>query len=84
MAAGGLTEGKYSVSETTVKGSELESLRYEHPFVESNPTAKDAYMVLLADYVTTEDGTGLVHTAPDTGSRTIFPGRSTISRCIRP
>jgi len=68
-AAGDLAEGKFSLGEKTVKGSELEGLRYVHPFVEKNPTDKDAYMVILAEYVTTEDGTGLVHTAP--------PGRST-------
>jgi len=66
-AAGGLKEGQYSVSEKAVKGSELEGLRYLHPFVEKNPTDKDAFMVILADYVTTEDGTGLVHIAPGHG-----------------
>jgi len=50
-----------------VRGSDLEGLRYRHPFVEKNPTDKDAYMVILADYVTIEDGTGLVHTAPGHG-----------------
>ncbi len=49
------------------KGKELEMLRYQHPFVENNPTDKDAYMVICAEYVTTEDGTGLVHTAPGHG-----------------
>ncbi|MEA3225660.1 MAG: isoleucine--tRNA ligase, partial [Planctomycetota bacterium] len=75
VAAGNLAEGQYRVSETTVKGSELEGLRYEHPFVESNPTDKDAYMVLLADYVTTEDGTGLVHTAPGHGVEDYMSGQ---------
>ncbi len=75
IAAGNLTEGQFSVSETTVKGSELEGLRYEHPFVESNPTDKDAYLVLPADYVTTEDGTGLVHTAPGHGVEDYMTGQ---------
>jgi isoleucyl-tRNA synthetase len=75
VAAGGLSEGRYSVSETTVKGSELECLRYEHPFVDSNPTDKDAYMVLLANYVTTADGTGLVHTAPGHGADDYMSGQ---------
>ncbi|KPK39049.1 MAG: isoleucine--tRNA ligase, partial [Phycisphaerae bacterium SG8_4] len=75
VAAGSLAEDKYSVSETTVKGSELEHLRYEHPFVESNPTDKDAYMVLIADYVTTADGTGLVHTAPGHGVEDYMSGQ---------
>lgn len=45
----------------TVKGADLENIEYTHPFVER--TSK----VLLADYVTTTDGTGLVHTAPGHG-----------------
>jgi isoleucyl-tRNA synthetase len=69
IAAGGLKEGQYSISETKVRGSKLEGLRYLHPFVEKNPTDKDAYKVILADYVTTEDGTGLVHTAPGSGQK---------------
>lgn len=34
------------------------------PFVEAD---KKAYFVTLADYVTAEDGTGIVHTAPAFG-----------------
>ncbi|MHC4645675.1 MAG: isoleucine--tRNA ligase [Planctomycetota bacterium] len=67
VAAGGLKEGDYRVGEKKVKGGELEGLRYRHPFVESNPTDKDAYKVICAEYVTTEDGTGLVHIAPGHG-----------------
>ena len=74
-AAGGLVEGIYSLGEKTVKGSELEGLRYMHPFVEKNPTDKDAFMVILAEYVTTEDGTGLVHTAPGHGVEDYMSGQ---------
>ena len=74
-AAGDLAEGKFSLGEKTVKGSELEGLRYVHPFVEKNPTDKDAYMVILAEYVTTEDGTGLVHTAPGHGVEDYMSGQ---------
>ena len=35
--------------------------------MKKNPTGKDAYMVIPAEYVTTADGTGLVHTAPGHG-----------------
>jgi len=49
------------------KGKHLEGLHYIHPFVENNPTDKAAYMVIMAEYVTTEDGTGLVHIAPGHG-----------------
>jgi len=67
IAAGKLKEGQYTISEKKVKGSELEGLRYLHPFVKKNPTEKDAYMLIGAEYVTTEDGTGLVHIAPGHG-----------------
>ncbi len=76
IAAGDLKEGQYSICEKTVKGSELEGLRYEHPFIAKNPTAKDAYMIILAEYVTTEDGTGLVHTAPGHGVEDYLSGRA--------
>jgi len=75
MKAAGLQEGQYSVSEKSVRGIELEGLRYEHPFVENNPTDKDAFMVILADYVTTADGTGLVHTAPGHGLEDYMSGQ---------
>ncbi len=66
VKAAGLEQGEYTVSEA-VKGSELEGLRYGHPFVEENPTEKDAYMVICAEFVSTEDGTGIVHIAPGHG-----------------
>ncbi len=75
VAAAGLGEGQYTVSKKSIKGKNLEGLRYEHPFVENNPTDKDAYMVILADYVTTEDGTGLVHTAPGHGLEDYISGQ---------
>jgi isoleucyl-tRNA synthetase len=75
IAAGGLEDGRYSVSETAVTGAELAALRYKHPFVSTNPTDKDAYMLIEAEYVTTEDGTGLVHTAPGHGVEDYVSGQ---------
>ena len=54
------------------KGADLEELRYEQllPY-EANTPAKaggDPFRVLLGDFVTTEDGTGIVHTAPAFGA----------------
>ncbi|MDD5457795.1 MAG: isoleucine--tRNA ligase [Phycisphaerae bacterium] len=72
--AAGLEEGQYTVSKT-VKGAELEKLRYEHPFVKKNPTDKDAHFVILAEYVSTEDGTGLVHIAPGHGVEDYMAGQ---------
>ncbi len=73
--AGGLAEGQYALGQTKVRGDALEGLRYRHPFVAGNPTDKDAYRVILADYVTTEDGTGLVHTAPGHGMEDYMSGQ---------
>ena len=73
-AAAGLAEGTYSTG-PLVKGRELEGLRYSHPLVENNPTEKDAYMVICADYVTIEDGSGLVHIAPGHGVEDYLAGQ---------
>jgi isoleucyl-tRNA synthetase len=75
VEAGKLKKKQYRVCKKKVKGSELEGLRYLHPFVEKNPTDKDAYMVILAEYVTTADGTGLVHTAPGHGLEDFVSGQ---------
>ena len=50
----------------TFKGSELEHTKYARPFdfIEIN----DSHYVVLADYVTVEDGTGLVHQSPAFGA----------------
>ena len=54
------------------KGSQLEGCRYEQllPY-EANTAEKaegDPFRVLVGDFVTTEDGTGIVHTAPAFGA----------------
>ncbi len=50
------------------KGSELEGIRYEQLMPYQQPETGDAFKVLLADFVTTEDGTGIVHIAPSFGA----------------
>lgn len=57
---------------TRFKGSTIEGCRYEQllPY-EANSAAQsggDPFRVLLGDFVTTEDGTGIVHTAPAFGA----------------
>jgi isoleucyl-tRNA synthetase len=56
---------EYEVIEE-MKGKDLEFVEYEQlmPFVNVD---KKAFYVTCADYVTTEDGTGIVHTAPAFG-----------------
>lgn len=55
-------------------GRDLEYMEYEQmmPFVR---TDKKAFYVTVADYVTTEDGTGIVHTAPAFGEDDYNTGR---------
>ena len=51
----------------TVKGGDLVGLRYEQLFDYLEVDAENAFQVLAADFVSTEDGTGIVHTAPAYG-----------------
>ncbi|HEX7181271.1 MAG TPA: isoleucine--tRNA ligase [Thermoanaerobaculia bacterium] len=55
------------------RGGDLEGLRYErlYPFFEPDVPGR----VVLGDYVTTTDGTGLVHTAPPFGEDDYQTGR---------
>ncbi|MAB70885.1 MAG: isoleucine--tRNA ligase [Planctomycetaceae bacterium] len=50
-------------------GAELLGLEYRHPFIERTGR------ILEADYVTLEDGTGLVHTAPGHGQEDYRTGQ---------
>ncbi|MBL7799929.1 MAG: isoleucine--tRNA ligase [Chitinophagales bacterium] len=54
--------------EKIVKGAELEGIRYEQLLPYAQPTDGDAFRVILGDFVTTTDGTGIVHIAPSFGS----------------
>ncbi len=49
-------------------GKQLEGLRYEQLLPFAQPQDGDAFKVLIGDFVTTEDGTGIVHIAPSFGS----------------
>ncbi len=58
-------EKEYEILEE-LKGKDLEYIEYEQliPFIKVNDKA---FFVTLGDYVTTEDGTGIVHSAPAFG-----------------
>ncbi len=72
----------------TVKGDKLVGQRYRHPFVDlargesaGSAAFKDApkqavFTVVPAEYVTLEDGTGLVHTAPGHGTEDYATGKA--------
>ncbi len=50
------------------KGSDLDRIRYEQLLPYAQPEEGDAFRVLLGDFVTTSDGTGIVHLAPSYGA----------------
>ena len=52
---------------TTVKGSELEGIEYEQLMPYVTPK-QPGFRIIIGDFVTTEDGTGVVHTAPTFGA----------------
>ncbi len=60
-------EGTYTVEPRIYKGTELEGIRYEQLMPWVKPDG-DAFRVILGDYVTTVDGTGIVHIAPTFGA----------------
>ena len=68
-----LGAGNYEVMDE-MKGKELEYVEYEQlmPFIKPD---KKAFFVTCADYVTIEDGTGIVHTAPAFGEDDYNTGR---------
>ncbi len=51
------------------KGRELEGIEFRHPFLDLRVPA------VLADYVTLDQGTGVVHTAPGHGAEDFYTGQ---------
>ncbi len=49
-------------------GSEFEFVEYEQLLPYAQPEEGDAFKVLIGDFVSTEDGTGIVHIAPSFGA----------------
>ncbi len=77
VLARGLVEkvlGKSAVVEAELMGSELLGLEYEPPF-RFMTADKRAHFVIGADYVTTGDGTGVVHIAPAFGEEDMRVGQ---------
>ncbi|TAE03204.1 MAG: isoleucine--tRNA ligase, partial [Bacteroidetes bacterium] len=52
------------------KGELLAGMRYEQlmPYTQPLKNAENAFQVIIGDFVTTEDGTGIVHAAPTFGA----------------
>ncbi len=51
-------------------GKDLVGIKYEQllPYALPNDNPQDAFRIIAGDFVTTEDGTGIVHTAPTFGA----------------
>ena len=62
--------GEESTVVATIKGKDLEGVSYERPFnwIEWPENPGPVNTVVLATYVTTEDGTGIVHQSPAFGA----------------
>jgi isoleucyl-tRNA synthetase len=64
-------EGDKNIPFTIVKsfkGKDLEGIRYEQLLPYAQPESGDMFKVIIGDFVTTEDGTGIVHIAPSFGA----------------
>ena len=61
-------------------GKYLVDIKYEQilDYVLPNDNPKDAFRVILGDFVTTEDGTGIVHTAPTFGADDAFVAKQAV------
>ncbi|WP_026736691.1 isoleucine--tRNA ligase [Fischerella sp. PCC 9605] len=64
------TFGTQLTVRTTFKGKDLEHSTYRHPLYD-----RESPIVISGDYVTTESGTGLVHTAPGHGQEDYIVGQ---------
>jgi isoleucyl-tRNA synthetase len=51
-----------------IKGKDLKGIDYEQLMPYEQPETGDAFKVVLGDFVSTEDGTGIVHIAPSFGA----------------
>ena len=58
-----------------IKGSALQDLRYEPLLPYARPLEGDPYRMVVGDFVSTEEGTGLVHLAPSFGADDFKAGR---------
>ncbi len=56
-------------------GKDLEGIKYEQLLPYSQPEDGDAFRVVTADFVTTDDGTGIVHIAPSFGADDFRTGK---------
>ena len=75
LAAGGLTKEEVVA---TLRGSEFEYMKAAHPFLDRES------LVVNADYVTMDSGTGCVHIAPGFGADDYIVGRNYNMKIVVP
>lgn len=65
---------------TECKGADLLEIKYEQllDYVLPYQNAENAFRVIAGDFVTTEDGTGIVHTAPTFGADDAFVAKKAV------
>ncbi len=68
LVTGGTKYYRYWTILNSFTGSELKDIYYEQLLDYKQPTNGDAFRVVIGDFVTTTDGTGIVHIAPSFGS----------------
>ena len=80
---GGKNQPQIIESQVVGKGSDLAGVRYEQLLPYGNEIEQligsdgaDCFKVICGDFVTTEDGTGIVHTAPSFGADDMKAGRA--------
>ncbi len=65
---GGKNQPEILAQSAPFTGEQLFGIRYEQLLPYAQPTDGEAFKVITGDFVTTEDGTGVVHTAPSFGA----------------
>ncbi len=77
--------GEGMTRESVVQGSDLAGLRYIRPLdVVPLPAGKDHSVVITGDFVTAEDGSGIVHMAPAFGADDYAAGQKHDLALVRP
>lgn len=69
LPAGKAGKIPYLIGES-FKGTDIVGVKYEQvlPYAQPNDNPENAFRIISGDFVTTEDGTGIVHTAPTFGA----------------
>ncbi len=72
--------------EQTVRGTDMAGWQYQRPLelIEFPEAGARAHVIVLADYVTTEDGTGLVHQSPAFGPEDMEVARANGLPVVQP